>query len=60
MYESALSVGKDLKAIGGVDCVLISHADLHHIGALPLVILYFIIYNLLFNRFVVLLECLLL
>jgi len=30
-----LAVAQSLSAGGGVDCVLISHADIHHMGALP-------------------------
>lgn len=31
-----LTVAKALAAGGGVDCVLLSHADIHHMGALPI------------------------
>jgi hypothetical protein len=31
-----LTVAKALAAGGGVDCVILSHADIHHMGALPI------------------------
>lgn len=33
--ESVAKVVKDLSEIGGVHAILLSHADLHHVGALP-------------------------
>lgn len=39
--ENSLSqltqIAQDLKQIGGVNAVLLSHADIHHLGALPVV-----------------------
>ena len=34
--ENVLAVAQRLAADGGVDCVLLSHADVHHMGALPI------------------------
>eukprot|EP00605_Chrysophyceae_sp_TOSAG23-4_P000169 GSChrysophyteH1.ASY1.ANO1.193.1 assembled CDS len=35
--EELLKVAAKLREGGGVDCILLSHADLHHIGALPVI-----------------------
>ena len=35
--EVLLDVARKLEAGGGVDCVLLSHADIHHCGALPVI-----------------------
>jgi len=34
--EEILAIARKLEKDGGVDCVLLSHADIHHIGALPI------------------------
>jgi Cft2 family RNA processing exonuclease len=34
--EVILSVAKQLHADGGIDCLILSHADIHHVGAIPI------------------------
>lgn len=35
--DELLEIASKLREGGGVDCVLLSHADIHHIGALPII-----------------------
>ena len=35
--EELLAIASKLKEGGGIDCVVLSHADIHHIGALPII-----------------------